>query len=114
MQSFNYITDLLRSAVEEAHPVRVTGRVIEVKGTIIKAVVPGVKLGEVCDLRNAAGVNALQAEVVGFNQSGALLTPIGDMHGISTVTEVTPTGRAQQVSVGPGMKVLSGISRRRR
>jgi type III secretion protein N (ATPase) len=113
MQSFNYITDLLRSAVEEAQPVRVTGRVIEVKGTIIKAVVPGVKLGEVCDLRNAAGVNALQAEVVGFNQSGALLTPIGDMHGISTVTEVTPTGRAQQVSVGPGLlgRVLDGLGR---
>ena len=113
MQSFDYITDLLRSAVEEAQPVRITGRVIEVKGTIIKAVVPGVKLGEVCDLRTASSLHSLQAEVVGFSQSAALLTPIGDMQGISTITEVTPTGRAQQVPVGPGLlgRVLDGLGR---
>jgi ATP synthase in type III secretion protein N len=113
MQSLDYITSSLRSVVDDVQPVRITGRVIEVKGTIIKAVVPGVQLGEVCNLKTGSDGSLLQAEVVGFNQSAALLTPIGDMHGISTVTEVTPTGRAQQVPVGPGLlgRVLDGLGR---
>src|SRR5215469_10695804 len=113
MQQLEYIVDLMRIAVEDAQPIRVTGRVLEVKGTIIKAVVPAVKLGEVCSLRNPDGDFELQAEVVGFTQNEALLTPIGDMYGISTVTEVVPTGRSQQVGVGPGLlgRVLDGLGR---
>ncbi|HYD06461.1 MAG TPA: EscN/YscN/HrcN family type III secretion system ATPase, partial [Reyranella sp.] len=93
MRQFDYIVDLMKIAVEDAQPIRVTGRVLEVKGIIIKAVVPAVKLGEVCTLRNPDGSLDLQAEVVGFTQNAALLTPIGDMYGVSTITEVIPTGK---------------------
>ena len=55
MRQFDYIVDLMRIAVEDAQPIRITGRVLEVKGIIIKAVVPAVKLGEVCNLRNPDG-----------------------------------------------------------
>ena len=113
MQEFAYIVDLMKIAVEDAQPIRVTGRVLEVKGIIIKAVVPAVKLGEICILHNPDGSLDLQAEVVGFTQNAALLTPIGDMYGVSTITEVTPTGRTQQVAVGPGLlgRVLDGLGR---
>ena len=113
MRQFEYIVDLMRIAVEDAQPIRVTGRVLEVKGIIIKAVVPAVKLGEVCNLRNPDGSLDLQAEVVGFTQNAALLTPIGDMYGVSTITEVLPTGRTHQVGVGPGLlgRVLDGLGR---
>ena len=113
MKQFDYIVDLMRIAVEDAQPIRVTGRVLEVKGIIIKAVVPAVKLGEVCNLRNPDGSLDLQAEVVGFTQNAALLTPIGDMYGVSTITEVIPTGRTHQVAVGPGLlgRVLDGLGR---
>ena len=50
--SFDYITQVLDRAVEDAQPIEVKGRVIQVVGTIIKASVPGVKVGEVCLLRN--------------------------------------------------------------
>jgi type III secretion protein N (ATPase) len=111
MQQLEYIVDLMRIAIEDAQPIRVTGHVLEVKGTIIKAVVPSVKLGEVCTLHNPAGDLDLQAEVVGFNQNAALLTPIGNMYGVSTVTEVIPTGKPQQVGVGPGLlgRVVDGL-----
>jgi type III secretion protein N (ATPase) len=113
MQQLEYIVDLMRIAVEDAQPIRITGRVLEVKGTIIKAVVPAVKLGEVCDLHNPDGAFGLQAEVVGFTQNAALMTPIGDMYGVSTVTEVVPTGKPQQVPVGPGLlgRVIDGLGR---
>ena len=50
--SFDYITQVLDRAIEDAEPIEVKGRVIQVVGTIIKAAVPGVKVGEICILRN--------------------------------------------------------------
>ena len=41
------------------------------------------KVGEICLLRNPGEDFELEAEVVGFAKDAALLTPIGDMHGIS-------------------------------
>ena len=113
MQQLDYIEKMMRIAVEDAALVQVTGRVIEAKGTIIKAVVPAVKLGEICTMRNPDGGLELEAEVVGLTHNAALLTPIGDMFGISTVTEVVPTGKTQQVAVGPQLlgRVLDGLGR---
>jgi type III secretion protein N (ATPase) len=50
---------------------------------------------------------------VGFSRDAALLTPLGDMYGISAYTEVTPTGRAHMVPVGDGLlgRVLDGLGR---
>ena len=50
---FDYIAQMIDRAVEDAQPVEIKGRVIQVVGTIIKAAVPGVKVGEICNLRIA-------------------------------------------------------------
>ncbi|HLO79139.1 MAG TPA: type III secretion system ATPase SctN [Magnetospirillum sp.] len=110
---FDYITDLMRIALGDTPTLHVKGRVVQVVGTIIKAVVPAVKIGEVCILRNPGEDFELQAEVVGLSRDAALMTPIGDMFGISTATEVTPTGRTHLVPVGSGLlgRVLDGLGR---
>lgn len=110
-EGFSYITDLLDNALDDARPVNVKGRVVQVVGTIIKAVVPGVKVGELCLLKNPWEDFELQAEVVGFSKQAALLTPLGEITGVSSSTEVIPTGRLHEVSVGPEMlgRVLDGI-----
>ena len=74
MGSFDYITQVLDRAVEDAQPIEVKGRVIQVVGTIIKAAVPGVKVGEVCILRNPWEDFEVLAEVVGFTKEAVLLT----------------------------------------
>ena len=51
-RTFDYITEVLDRAVEDAQPIDVKGKVIQVVGTIIKASVPGVKVGEICIRRN--------------------------------------------------------------
>jgi ATP synthase in type III secretion protein N len=91
--------------------VRIHGRVIQVVGTIIKAVVPSVVVGEICLLRNPGDGGEMKAEVVGIVRGAALLTPIGDTLGISNVTEVIPTGRVHMVPVGHGLlgRVLDGL-----
>jgi type III secretion protein N (ATPase) len=113
MKSFDYITEMLALALDDSPTLSIKGRVIQVTGTIIKAVVPTVKVGEVCLLRNPGEAFEMKAEVVGFHRDAALLTPIGDMIGISSATEVTPTGRMHMVPVGPGLlgRVLDGLGR---
>lgn len=111
MSELDYIPAILKSSIQETNLVEIKGRVLQVIGTIIRAVVPTVKLGEICVLRTPGVEEELYAEVVGFIKDAALLTPIGDMTGVSTDTEVLPTGRQHVVPVGPGLlgRVLNGM-----
>jgi type III secretion protein N (ATPase) len=111
MKNFDYVTDMLELAIADTPTLAIKGRVTQVIGTIIKAVVPAVKVGEVCILRQPGEDFEMKAEVVGFARDAALLTPIGDMYGISATTEVMPTGRAHMVPVGDGLlgRVLDGL-----
>lgn len=111
MKNFDYVTDMMELAIEDTPTLAIKGRVTQVIGTIIKAVVPAVKIGEVCILRQPGEDFEMKAEVVGFLKDAALLTPIGDMYGISASTEVMPTGRAHMVPVGNGLlgRVLDGL-----
>ena len=110
---FDYIPEVLDRAVENAQLIDVKGRVIQVVGTIIKAAVPGVKVGEVCLLRNPWEQYEVQAEVVGFTREAVLLTALGQMIGISAQTEVIPTRRVHMVPVGRSLlgRVLDGLGR---
>lgn len=109
--AFEYIGELLKEAVHNTNPVEVRGRVEQVVGTIIRAVVPGVKVGELCILRNPWENWELKAEVVGFIKQVALLTPLGDLQGISPATEVIPTGTIHSIPVGECLlgRVLDGL-----
>ena len=109
--AFEYIGALLEEAVKTATPVEVRGRVEQVVGTIIWAVVPNVKVGELCILRNPWEKWELRAEVVGFAKQVALLTPLGDLQGISPETEVIPTGKTHTVPVGNELlgRVINGL-----
>ncbi len=111
MSTFDYITTLLEKALADANTVEVRGRVEQVVGTIIRATVPGVKVGELCVLRNPWENWELKAEVVGFSKQVALLTPLGELQGISPATEVIPTGEIHSVPVGDDLlgRVLNGL-----
>ena len=87
------------------------GKVLQVVGSMIKAYVPGVKIGELCTLLNPNDKSRSLAEVVGFVQDAALLTPLGDVNGISSSTQVIPSGRTHRVPVGMGLlgRVLDGL-----
>ena len=113
MESFNYITQVLDRAVEDALVVEAKGKVMQVVGTIIKAAVPGVKIGEICILRNPWEDFEVQAEVVGFTKDAVLLSSLGQMIGISAQTEVIPTRHVHMVPVGPTLlgRVVDGLGR---
>ncbi len=113
MATLDYITRALDQAVEEVKPVKVRGKVVQVVGTLIRAVVPAVKIGEICILSNPWEDWELQAEVVGFSKQAALLSPLGSTMGVSSSTEVYPTGRVHMVPVGEQLlgRVIDGLGR---
>jgi len=103
----------IEQAVSETKMVTVHGKVVQVLGTILKASVPGAKVGEVCRLVNRDDGQELLAEIIGFNQNHALLTPMGDMYGLSNETLVYPTGSRHQVMVSDDLlgRVVDGLGR---
>ncbi|RED43733.1 type III secretion system ATPase SctN [Aestuariispira insulae] len=89
------------------------GRVTQVVGTVIHAALADARLGDLCQLSSADATFSLEAEVVGFQDSIALLTPIGDMRGLSSSIRVSSLGRPYAVPVGAGLlgRILDGMGR---
>lgn len=110
-EALNYLTNALQGAVDSSRLVDIRGRVTEVQGMIIKAAVPGVKIGELCELVTPNNESSGYAEVVGFQGYETVLSPMGEMMGISSTTEVIPTGKVHHVGVGPHLlgQVLNGM-----
>lgn len=75
------------------------GKVKKVIGLIIHAVGLKVFVGEVCEIL-LDHENKILAEVVGFEDEGVLLMPLGDVQGIGPGCLVLPTGSALKIKVG--------------
>jgi type III secretion protein N (ATPase) len=97
--------------IDNASPVEVKGRVVEVTGLVVKALAPGVSIGEVCNIKCANRAKPIRAEVVGFKDELVYLMPLGDLSGIGPGSEVVPTGAPLTVRCGPRMlgRVLNGL-----
>jgi type III secretion protein N (ATPase) len=101
--------DKLINQLEELELTTVHGRITEVVGMLIKAVVPQVKMGEVCLIKREG--EPLVAEVVGFTRDEAYLSPLGEMSGVGPSSEVIPMRMPLRIKVGPGLlgRVLNGL-----
>lgn len=97
--------------VKEVSPVRVRGRVTELTGLVIKAAVPGVRVGEVVEIKPRGRGARVKAEVVGFQGDQVMLMPLGELVGIGADSEVIPTGSPLTLKVGDGLlgRVLNGL-----
>jgi len=108
------IIDISRylAAVEEAETISVRGRVTEVTGLVIKAMVPGVRIGEMCFVDNGGG-ERIVCEVVGFRDETVMLMPLGEAHGVGPDSEVIATGKPFSIKCGWGLlgRVLDGLGR---
>ncbi|MFN0065325.1 MAG: type III secretion system ATPase SctN [Chlamydiales bacterium] len=100
----------LISSLEQVELTTVMGRITEVVGMLIKAVVPQVRIGEVCLVKREQD-NPLLTEVVGFTQNEVFLSPLGEMTGVGPSSEVIPTRMPLHIKVGNGLlgRVLNGL-----
>lgn len=101
----------LTASVGEYEPYTMSGRVTKVVGTIVHATVVNVLVGEIVELYTRATRQRLKAEVVGFLNKEALLSPFGETHGVAPHTEVYATGEVLKVPVGDQLlgRVLDGL-----
>lgn len=101
--------DKLMSHLEEVELTTVHGRITEVVGMLIRAVVPQVKMGEVCLIKRQG--EPLAAEVVGFTKDEVLLSPLGEMQGIGPSSEVIPLRMPMHIKVGKNLlgRILNGL-----
>jgi type III secretion protein N (ATPase) len=92
----------LAQAFGRVVPLGMRGRVSKAVGMLVEATGIQAHVGELCELVTP-GEPVLLAEVVGFRHQTAILTPLGSTSGISTLTEVVPTGRGHTCPVGPAL-----------
>ncbi len=107
MQTPSY--DKIINQLDEIELTAVHGRITEVVGMLIKAVVPQVKMGEVCLIKRKG--TPLISEVIGFTKEEVLLSPLGDMAGIGSSSEVIPLQMSMHIKVGEELlgRVINGV-----
>ncbi len=88
------MTHLLRLLRRQALPLRLTGPIIE-------AVLPGVKVGEICEIRRSWACRDViaRAQVLGFHHERTVLSLIGPSRGLSRDVVLHPTGQQLVVNV---------------
>lgn len=89
------------------------GRLLRAVGTVLRAMLPDARMGELVRLEDAGSQVSLMAEVVGLDEQEAILAPIGDTRGLSTMAEVIRTGDVLRVPVGDELlgRVVDGLGR---
>lgn len=97
--------------LDQATPVEVRGRVTEVTGLVMKAYVPGARIGDLCLISSTYQKEPIGAEVVGFKDGQVFLMPLGDMEGIGLDSEVMNTNHPLTVKAGPELlgRILNGL-----
>jgi len=101
--------DKLIGHLEDIELTTVHGRITQIIGMLIRAVVPNVKMNEVCLIKREG--EPLIAEVVGFTKEEVFLSPLGEMYGVGPSSEVIPTRLPLHIKVGPKLlgRVLNGL-----
>lgn len=79
---------------QQAHPLRLSGPLIE-------ALLPGVKVGELCEIRRSWDEPEVvaRAQVLGFHADRTILSLIGTAQGLSRDAVISPTGAGLSVTV---------------
>ncbi|MFH1829442.1 MAG: flagellar protein export ATPase FliI [Pseudomonadota bacterium] len=89
----------------------IKGKVTELTGIVVRAVVPGVRIGELCFIVPYHNRPPIKAEVVGFKDQEVLLMPLGELEGIGLGNDVIPTSHTLTVRVGEKLlgRILDGM-----
>lgn len=105
----NLPIDDVINRLEEVELTTVHGRITEVVGMLIRAIVPQVKMGEVCLIKREQ--DPLISVVVGFTKDEVLLSPLGEISGIGPSSEVIPLRTPLHIKVGDNLlgRVVNGL-----
>lgn len=100
--SLKSLVPSLAQRLEHARPRPMRGTLRSARGVVLRASVGTVSIGELCHLCDPVSGKTLGAEVIGFEGDEAILSPLGDVQGLSGRTYVVPSGSPLAVVVGAG------------
>lgn len=97
-------------ALKEAAIYKLKGKIVEARGLIVKALIKGVKIGEICLIYRDHNSEPIEAEVVGFKDNLIYLMPYGDITNIGLDCEVISTGSEFNIKISEALKgrILNG------
>lgn len=103
--------DALKAKLAATPAVRTTGRVLGVTGMALRFTMPGVRVGDVVNVRRRG--EPLACEVVGFDRGEAIAMPLGGLAGVGPDDEVEATGGGFQVRASSALlgRVVDGLGR---
>lgn len=103
--------EALRSTLAQASTFRSIGRVIAVTGLSLRFALPGVRVGDVVRVKRRG--EPLACEVIGFDSSGAIAMPFGQLTGVGPDDEVESAGGPLAVRAGDRLlgRVVDGWGR---
>ncbi|MBF0517378.1 MAG: hypothetical protein HQK97_09735, partial [Nitrospirae bacterium] len=90
------------NAAQASQPLRVYGRITEITGITIKATGIKASVGEACKIYSDNQM-PIDAEVVGFKDSKALLMATGDISWIKPNSRILTLGKKVSIKVGDGL-----------
>ena len=95
---------------DELSVTKITGRLVGVAGQVLEAEMPRAVVGSLVKIETNSG-KPLQAEVVGFRESKAILAPLGDINTVPQRAQVVSEPTPLAVKVGPKIlgRVLDGL-----
>jgi type III secretion protein N (ATPase) len=88
------------------------GYVRKIQGTLIEGVVPGVSIGELCEIFNPSHPEVvILCEVIGFSHESTLLSPLGVLDGVSDSFLIRPLRKQHSLKVGPHLlgRIVDGF-----
>lgn len=97
----------LRQLAKDLSAVTVRGRVVQIQGPVIRAEMVGVGVGDYVRIKTRMSLtsqieaNTITAQVVGFSDNHALLTPLGSTTGIPPGSEVSLLSQGPTFIAGP-------------
>jgi type III secretion protein N (ATPase) len=105
--------DKQRIAIASANLLIPSGLVVRVNGPLIQATLPSVRVGEMCRIGPLQDGASLSAEVIGFHEHHATLSPFGSTEGVAAGMLVNPLGKPQAIRVGNHLlgRLLDGFGR---
>ena len=89
------------------------GRIVEILGTTIKVTGIAARIGDTCEVVEPSTGLVVPVEVVGMAGAATILTPLGDVRGLSVDAEVIVRGGEDRVPWGEALlgRVLDGRGR---
>lgn len=94
---------LYSGSIDNLEVIHVTGKVTRIVGLIIEGHCPHASIGSLCEVTTLDNSQIVQAEIVGFKESRALLMPLGELRGLGPGSTIRVVKHSASIKVGPNL-----------